>query len=161
MLENRKIAALSEYIATLSNAGADFFGYSIPKKLQAALDECRDRSGYMSAEKVYIKLFDLNATAYAGRYKNETKPEPEPLPAIYPRIFQRREQGKDESITEWYEQIKPWHYELLKLTECFIYQCNEYPAHEQPLFEGLQALKRTQEHHIISNQPEYIKAPWG
>lgn len=161
ILNNDKIAGLAEYIAALYNMGFDYFGYSIPEGLGRELSDCRDKSGYMEAKKVYLRLFDLNAAAYAGRYK-EAKAEPADPDALqFPRIYKAREAGTDQDIKEWFEDIRPWHYELLKLTQCFIYQCCEDQTRNEPLLIALHELEAVQMGHIISNQPEYIKAAWG
>ncbi len=161
ILDAEKMAGLAEYIAALANMGLDYFGYYIPDSLARALSDCRDRSGFMNAEKVYLRLFDLNATAYAGRYKDETKPEPEPRPAPYPQIYKAREQEYIEDLNEYYFKIEQWHYDLLKLTQIYIYQCSESPAYNEPLYKALEELERAQERYILYNQPEYIRAPWG
>ncbi len=161
ILNDEKIAGLAEYIAALYNMGFDYFGYSIPENLGRELSACVDRSGFMDSKKIYLRLFDMNATAYAGRYK-EPKAEPaDPAALKFPQIYKAREAGTDPDIKEWFEDIKPWHYELLKLTQCFIYQCSEDATHKEPLYIALKELEAEQLAHIISNQPDYIKAAWG
>jgi len=158
MYEER-IAQLADYIATLDLVGFDFFGYSIPEDLHNELSDCRDRYGDLNRKKVFKRLFDLNAAAFAGRYDEDQEPAPD-MPE-FSRLPRCREAGSDESIRGWYEAIKPWHYELLKLTECFLYQCDEDATRENPLYKALLQLVPLQQSHIISNTPEYIKAQWG
>lgn len=159
LLKPERIAQLADYIATLHNCGFDFFGYSMPEELHQELLDCRDIYGFMSSKKIFKKLFDLNAAAVAGRYNREQETAPE-MPDVWP-LHHPRERGKDETIDRWYDLILPWHYELLKLTQCFLYQCDEDATYQTPLFKALKTLEPLQMQHITTNQPEYIKAIWG
>lgn len=159
MLKSNRIAQLAEYIAALHNSGFDYFGYSIPETLHTALLDCRDDYGFMVSEKVYYALSDLNMRAVCGRY-NEEPFIVDKMPKVS-NLYHPREKGTDDTIDGWYEEIKPWHYELLKLTKCFLYQCDEDATYKDPLFLALRELETAQERHIINNIPAYKKAAWG
>ena len=159
MLEGERIAQLADYISALHNMGFDYFGYSMPETLHHELLDCRDNYGFMMTAKVYDRLSDLNMRAVCGRYDRE----PFIIGDIptYEEIYHPRKRGTDDRVEGWYEEIQPWHYELLKLTQCFLYQCEEDATIKDPLYLALRELENLQMSHIISNVPEYKLAQWG
>ena len=160
ILESSRIAQLAEYIATLNNCGFDFFGYSIPDDLHQELLDCCGRHGWMEAAPVFKRLFDLNAAAVAGRYNRGQETTPD-MPQNFKPLHHPRQRGKDETIDRWYDEIQPWHYELLKTLKCFLYQCAEDATINDPLYKALRQLEYALAMHIIDNSPDYIKARWG
>ena len=159
MLKGERIAQLADYISALHNMGYDYFGYSMPETLHHELLDCRDNYGFMITAKVYDRLSDLNMRAVCGRYDREPFII-EDIPT-YTQIYHAREKGTDDRVKGWYEEIQPWHYELLKLTQCFVYQCEEDATIDDPLYLALRELEKLQMSHIISNAPEYKLAQWG
>ena len=159
MINKERIAQLADYISALHNMGYDYFGYSIPEKLHKELLDCLDDYGYMITARVYDRLSNLNMRAVCGRYDREPLII-EDIPT-YTQIYHAREKGTDERIKEWYEDIKPWHYELLKLTQCFVYQCNEDATANDPLYLALKELIYLQMSHITANAVDYRLAAWG
>lgn len=49
----------------------------------------------------------------------------------------------------------------LKALNCFLYQCTESDVPETPLFQALKDLSNHWAHDIVSNLPEYDRAPWN
>ena len=159
LLNENRIAQLADYLSTLHNCGFDFFGYDMPQDLKTELLDCRDIYGNTTTKKIFEKLYNLNAAAVAGRYDKETVPAPD-MPKFTP-IHKPCEAAHDETIARWYEAIKPWHFELLKLFQCFLYQCDEDATRETDLFKALSRLEYTMLNHIVSNNPEWINSNWG
>lgn len=158
-INNERTAQLADYISTLYNNGFNFFGYDMPQDLKIQLFDCRDIYGHTTTKKIFEKLYNLNAAAVAGRYNHNAEPAPD-MPEFKP-IHHTREQGTDKTIRAWYEEIKPWHYELLKLLQCFLYQCDEEPTNKAELYKALRQLEQVLQFHIVANNPEWIKAAWG
>lgn len=159
LLESKRIAQLADYLSTLYNCGFNFFGYDMPDALRSELHDCRDIYGNATTKKIFKKLFELNAAAVAGRYEKDPTPAPD-LPKYAP-IHKSRECAKDDTTNEWYQAILPWHYELIKLTQCFLYQCDEDATCNTGLFKALKELETIQLNHIVTNNPEWVKATWG
>ena len=159
MLEGERIAQLADYISALHNMGFDYFGYSMPETLHYELSDCLDNYGFMMTAKVYDRLSDLNMRAVCGRYDREPFII-ENIPT-YTQIYHPKEKGTDERVKGWYEEIKPWHYELLKLTQCFVYQCEEDATIDDPLYLALKELIYLQMSHITANAIDYKLAVWG
>lgn len=152
LMNDDRIAQLADYITTLGNVGYDYFGYSMPELLRLALIDCMDRRGNLFVEKVFEKLYNFNAAAVSGRYKTEQEPTPS-LPLYVPLIQHRS--------PKCYDEIKPWHYELFKLTQCFLYQCDEDATSDTGLFKALKELESLQALHIVQNNPLWQQAAWG
>ena len=159
LLSENRIAQLADYLRTLNNCGFDFFGYDMPQDLKTELFDCRDIFGNTTTKKIFEKLYNLNAAAVSGRYNEEMSPAPD-MPK-FAAIHKPREAAHDETIARWYDEIKPWHFELLKLFQCFLYQCDEDTTRETDLFKALKSLENTMLNHIVANNPEWIKANWG
>jgi hypothetical protein len=160
LLESKRIAQLADYLSTLYNCGFNFFGYDMPDALRSELHDCRDIYWNATTKKIFKKLYELNAAAVAGRYEKEPAPVPE-LPEFKPIHHPRASRLQDETVGRWYEEIKPWHYELIKLTQCFLYQCDEDATCNTGLFKALKELETIQLNHIVTNNPEWVKATWG
>lgn len=159
LLNENRIAQLADYLSTLHNCGLNFFGYDMPQELRTELFDCRDIYGNTSTRKIFEKLYNLNAAAVSGRYNTPSDAVPD-LPA-FTHLHQFRKPAQDDNIKRWYEEIEPWHYELLKLFQCFLYQCDEDATRETDLFKALKCLEYTMLNHIVANNPEWIKANWG
>ena len=159
MMKKEKIAQLADFISALHNSGFDYFGYSIPEDLHKELLDCRDAYGFMMDAKVYDRLSDLNMRAVCGRYDREPFIYGD-IP-VYACVYHPREMAKDEEIRAWYDEIKPWHYELLKMLKCFLYQCEEDATIDDPLYKALRELEKSMMQYIIANNPAYVRAEWG
>ena len=157
MVSADRIAQLADFIAALANMGFNFFGYSIPESLNRELMGCYER-GFMEESKVFERLFDLNNRSVSGRYGADHKQETPEMPTVK-RIFHERKKNPD--FKEWLELVEPWHLELFKLLQCFIYQCDEDSTYKDPLKVALEDLERVMAYHIICNHPYYKKATWG
>lgn len=153
ILDEKKIAALADYIDCLNFVGFDYFGYSIPKELHDAL-KLEKRSG--NSIQIFNALYSLNVRAVNGRYKDtEPTPEETTIPKDRPTLYHPQDWQNGHAI------IKPWHYTLLKLLQCFNYQCCEDATIKDPLYIALEKLEKTLIYYIVENQEEYNNAPWG
>ena len=151
ILNPETTAALADYIDTLNYIGYDYFGYSIPRELNAALN-LTTRAG--NEKKIFNALYSLNVKAVNGRY-NDNEPETIEKPTQYPTLYHPRDYANGHDI------IKPWHYKLLKTLQCFIYQCCEDATINEPLYKALEELEKTIAFYIVQNQDDYVNAPWG
>ena len=159
MFSDDRIAGLADFIAAVANCGFDRFGFSIPQNLEDALHFCRDRFGCMQEEAVFSELYALNMDAFCARYNEAPDDLPE-MPEKYEKLTPERRQGQDDTITQWYEDITPKHYQVLKLLNSFLYQCDEGSNDKTLLYKGLAELIETMQYYIISNTPAYIKAAY-
>ncbi len=153
MLSIESRSAIADYIASVLNSGFDYHGYSAPETLKRALSDCVV-CGYYEESKIFDRLTKLNAHACGERYHHLTGAEP----GTYKR---------QRCITEYrqyedgHEIIKPWHYQILKKIECFIYQCTEGDTPDTELYKGIEQLSRYLMAYIVHNTPEWNAALWG
>lgn len=152
IMNSISIAQLAEYISALNYVGYDFFGYSIPESLNNALNLTRTAD----EKKIFNALYALNVKAVNGRY-NDNTPDTTEMPKEYKTIFHVKAwDGKNSTY-----KIEPWHYQLLKRLQCFIYQCTEDATINDPLYKALKDLEHTIIYFIVTNSPEYSAAIWG
>jgi len=93
-----------------------------------------------AARKAVQELFDANHAAVNWRYYETTPP-----PALNIRF----------GFPEW------TNYELFKALQCLLYQMNEGDIYESPIWQRLNTLCNDIATALISDHPEYQKAPWG
>lgn len=154
VMQDRALATIAETVSAVCNMGFNYFGFDVPRSLADAVESCRDRYGYCKEEKLYTALYALNVRAYAGRYN---RPEDLTAPAYSPaKLIEPRE------CVDHHEKIKPWHYQLAKLLDCYLYQTAEDATTEDPMRKGLADLLRTLQAFIVRNSNEYHSAAeWG
>ena len=161
LLADYKIMQIAAFITDISMRGCENYGLSLPEDLARELRDCRDYYGDLDAYKVYRKLFNLNYAAYAGRYKDAEELEALPKAPEFKPIHHMIERIHDEEARRWYDDIQPWHYELLKLIQAFNYQCDSDATYQEPLFKGLKSLETALMSQIVMNNPNYVRAAWA
>lgn len=149
----QSIAELADFIDCLNFVGWDYFGYSIPLELNQALNLIT-RSG--NQRKIFNALYALNVKAVNGRYNEETSTAAE-MPKDHKIVYLPKKYDCKNSI----DIIEPWHYQLLKKLQCFIYQCTEDATIKDPLYKGLKDLEKEIVFYIAMNNVNYSRAMWG
>jgi len=157
IMETKAIAALAVAIEKLINMGFNYFGFSVPDSLYKALYECAQvyPHGFFSKKEIFSALYILNCRAYNTKYKVEEEAELIPEPDFSGCDITERLQYNGHYI------VKEWHYRLMKLLDCFLYQVSEDATYNDPLTIGLQDLSRTLCGFIVRNNDMYDKFPWG
>ena len=147
IMQDRALAAIAESICSIGNAGYNPFGMEIPRSLREALDDChRDR--WLMPDLVYKALYKLNLAAYSGRYREDAEEVTPNMP-------------KGCEIAYPCRDPKPWHYQLLKLLDCFVYQCEEDATKNAPLLLGVREFSAELAIWLVRNNPEYLESLWG
>ena len=151
MLSEKRIAQLSSFLTTLYNAGFNYFGFDMPDDLREELTDCRDVYGFADDYKVFVKLYNFNKAAYEGRYPHDDEIDsaPDKMPE-YEQIHKYRT-----------GDILQWHYDILKLLNCFVYQCCEDATYNTPLYRALDKFSDRLASYIVASMPEYKTAVWG
>ncbi len=122
---------------------------------EANLRDCRDTACFYSPEKIAEKMYEVNVLAYSSVYKisgdfvspdfSALSPMPKPIPAY-----------------ENFESLAhPFHYQLFKLVQCWLYQTAEGKTHDHPLRKAIAKWCDLLASSIVEAAPEYIAAPWG
>ncbi|MBQ7726278.1 MAG: hypothetical protein IJT66_03950, partial [Clostridia bacterium] len=109
----------------------------------AALKDCRDRKGIYTIPRNAHNLNGLNLAATNTRYLQQIDSVPE---------FKKA--GKNLLITG--EIIA-----LIKLIECYLYQCAEDATYNSGLYKAIDEYLNSLYRYVVHKQPEYDTANWG
>ena len=156
-LSDVQIATVAHGLAFLLNGSAGMCSLAAAPELFDALDDCRTspRDCYFDDAKIFRKLFELNAAAYAGRYSDGAGPEiPPEMPDRFPHLMQRLNYEGGRYITGQN------YFSFVKALDSFIYQCSEDANRGTP---PLDALKKTAVRlytFAVENSAEYKAADW-
>ena len=111
--------------------------------LSEALKDCRDRYGFYTMPRIAHKLYCLNLAATNSRYLQQFYSVP---------VFKKT--GKNLLITG--ETIA-----LIKLIECYLYQCAEDATYNSDLYKAIDEYLNSLYRYVVHKQPEYDAANWG
>lgn len=155
VMEPRALACIALSVEKLLNMGYEAWGFEAPSGLYDALrDSCADEWDFYDSERIYSRLYELNARAYAERYKEQED-------ATLPNVDFSRLNIWERPDYNGHYIIKPWHYRLQKLIDCYNYQTDEGSARKDPLKKAMDELSRVLCAFIVRNAADYDAAPWG
>ena len=151
------LAALANAVEARLNCDYNYWGFDITGNLGHELRDCKISYTY-NAEAIYQRLYAVNVRAYNGRYAGHEEPADEMAPAIDGGEYivhcppEYREHGF---------AVRPWHYQLAKLLDFWLYQTEEDATHSDPLRLAMRDFRDSLYRFIIRNSPEYTELPWG
>lgn len=151
MMSNETLGMLSDFIARYYKTEGRVFNFRFPEELTKEL-------GIMAydPEMVFHRLAHLNVQSLRNRYSDYE----DMLGDI------EYESGHDiwqNSVRDWengIQYIQPWHYQILKSLDCYLYQSCEGNCYKDPLYKALQLLRDKWGGYIAENQPQYNEADW-
>lgn len=151
------LAALANAVETRLNCDYGYWGFEAPASLYDALADCKTSCTYC-AEDIYRKLYALNIRAYNGRYKDHEEPADEEAPTIdgSKYIVHHRPEYREHGFA-----VRPWHYQLAKLLDFWLYQTAEDATRDDPLRLGMLEFERALYTFIVMNSPQYVNTRWG
>ena len=153
IMETRAIAALAKGMEAVLNSGYTFAGFEAPATLAEALENCRDKYGFYEEKHIFTALYDLNAAAYAGRYKENAEPAPN-WPDNVPRLLTR-------PVYNGYYNPGADFWKYYKLLDCMIYQTCEDATCNNALYKALVDFSRVLAAYLVRNCAAYDNAEWG
>lgn len=152
MMSNKTLSMLSDFIARYyRNEGRDFSFY-FPEELEEELGTLA-----FEPEIVFLRLAKLNVESLRRRYPDyyhEMIEDVEYIPGC--DIFEHDVYDMENGV----KFMKPWHYQVLKSFDCYLYQSCEGNCYKLPLYKAIQALRDKWGGYIAENQPEYEEAKW-
>ena len=151
------LAALANAVETRLNVGYSYWGFEAPDSLYHELADCKRSCTYFS-EQIYKRLYALNVRAYNGRYANHEEPADEEAPAI---DVNRYTVHHGPEYREHGFAVRPWHFQLAKLLDFWLYQTAEDATRSDPLRLAMQEFSDNLYSFIIHNSPEYVAVRWG
>lgn len=145
MMSNETLSMLTEIIYRYHESGGEDFGVWFPTELFVVLEE---KTNYR--ELIFKALAELNIESLKERY-GDTAEE------LYDEVDFIR--GCDIWEPEVYG-IKPWHYQVLKSLDCYLYQSCEGKCYSTPLYKALEKLRDKWGCYIAEKHPGYELAEW-
>lgn len=152
MMSNESLSMLASFIARYyRNEGRDFSFY-FPEELDNEVEPM----GF-DVEMVFNRLAALNVESLRRRYPDyyhEMIEDVEYIPGC--DIFEHDVYDIENGV----KFMKPWHYQILKSFDCYLYQSCEGNCYKLPLYKAIQALRDKWGAYIAENQPQYELAKW-
>ena len=153
MMSNETLSMLSDFIARYyRNEGRDFSFY-FPEELEEQLGP-----GAHNPIVVFSKIAELNVESLRRRYPeyyHEMIEDVEYIPGC--DIFEHDVYDIENGV----KFMKPWHYQVLKSFNCYLYQSCEGNCYKLPLYKAIQSLTDKWGGYIAENQPMYEEAKWN
>lgn len=153
MMSNETLSMLSDFIARYyANDGRDFSFY-FPEELEEQLGP-----GAHNPIVVFSKIAELNVESLRRRYPEyyrEMIEDVEYIPGC--DIFEHDVYDIENGV----KFMKPWHYQVLKSFNCYLYQSCEGNCYKLPLYKVIQSLTDKWGGYIAENQPMYEEAKWN
>ena len=150
------VATIANYIADYITGGYNATGIfvSVPHDFIRTVTV----NGKINAKQIFLRLYALNYMAYEERYQGER--EENLLKCLENMQNFEANNKKIHSVPNG--KIQPYHWQLLKSMECYLYQCSESEKlMHHPTFETVKAFETALTKLIICAMPEYEKAVWG
>ena len=138
------LSMLTDIISRYLVAGYNSFGFEFPSEIVTLFEGESDK-------KIFNALAGTNLNALEARYGQKGAAE----------MFDGKDYEEGHDIWENRDGvIKPWHYQLLKSIQCYLYQCSEGNVPDTPIYKAMEKLEVKLTRFIACNQPEYEKAEW-
>lgn len=159
MMGLEPLAALANAVECRLNSDYNYWGFEAPDSLYRELTDCTGAyTNYYFARGIFRRLYAVNAKAYNGRYAGHEDPADEEAPDFEggEYIVHHRPEYREHGFA-----VRPWHYQLAKLLDFWLYQTNEDATYNDPLRLAMRDFRDRLYHFIIQNSDEYVKMPWG
>ncbi|MEY8438958.1 hypothetical protein [Anaerotruncus colihominis] len=151
------LAALANAVETRLNCDYNYWGFEAPDSLYRELADCKTSCTYY-AEDIYRRLYAVNIRAYNGRYAGHEEPADEEAPTIdgSKYIVHHRPEYREHGFA-----VCPWHYQLAKLLDFWLYQTAEDATRSDPLRLAMSEFRDDLYRFIVINSPQYVDLRWG
>ncbi len=140
IVDKENIQTQSEFIAALLNEPTGYhakYRMSAPDALTDVFRDCKTVFGY-DAHRIYRKLYIANIRAWNARYNDNV-----------------REFSKYESTEAPTDLLQ-----LYMNMQCYLYQCEEDPVYNTPLYKAIEELTNKLAHTIARNAADAAGKEW-
>lgn len=157
IMSPKPLAALANAVETRLNCGYSYWGFEAPDSLYRELNDCKTSCTYF-AEQIYKKLYAVNIRAYNGHYASHEGPTDEEAPDIDVSKYSVHQPPE---YREHGFAVCPWHYQLAKLLDFWLYQTAEDATYKDPLRLAMREFRDNLYSFIVTNSPQYVDVRWG
>ena len=137
------LSMITDIISRYLVGGFNSFGFEFPREIVTLFEGESD-------ERIFTALAGTNLDALEQRYNKEIAVE----------MFDGKDYEEGHDIWKPRNGVQPWHYQLLKSLECYIYQCSEGNVPNTPIYKAIDDLSTRLAIFIATNQKEYEDAEW-
>lgn len=163
IMDKKSLAAIANATAILLNSGREYFGFNAPKELIDACADCTDNPNaprkFYVAETICSKLYSLNVTAFNDRYPSLSVQKDDDDSKINVDSYKINNPLDIEDDGRF--SIRPWHYQLAKMLDCWIYQTDEDATHADAFRMGMVEFRNRLCRFIVCNSEIYGTFKWG
>lgn len=139
---NGMLSMLTDIIVRYNASGFNSFGFDLPDLSYLGTRE----------DDVFDALRQMNVDALKARYDDYEEMIDDHGYETTHDIWQPRDIN---------EVVKPWHYQLLKSLQCYIYQCSEGDIPDTKLYKDMDVMIQRLCKFIACRQKEYEEAKWS
>ena len=137
------LSMITDIISRYLVGGFNSFGFEFPREIVTLFEGESD-------ERIFNALAGTNLDALEQRYSKETAAE----------MFDGKGYEEGHDIWQPRDGVQPWHYQLLKSLNCYMYQCSEGNVPDSPIYKAMEKLVISLTVFIACNQEEYKNAEW-
>ena len=137
------LSMMTDIISRYLVGGFNSFGFEFPIEIHTLFDGEPDK-------RIFNALAGTNLEALEARYGKETAAE----------MFDGKDYEDGHDIWQPRNGVQPWHYQLLKSLNCYVYQCSEGKVPDTPIYKAIDKLAVKVAEYIATHQPEYEQAEW-
>ena len=137
------LSMITDIISRYLVGGFNSFGFEFPNEIKTLFEGESDK-------RIFDALAGTNLNALAQRYNVETAAE----------MYDGKDYEDGHDIWKPRNGVQPWHYQLLKSLQCYIYQCSEGNVPDSPIYKTIDKLTVKLAMFIACNQKEYKDAEW-
>ena len=156
-----KIFQLSNFIGFCFNSsfnGYNYLGFKVNTRYKYVFNDCKNTGcGPYSPALIANKLYKLNEVAYNSRYKDN---EPAAGLDVSDLDISDFTIHKPRKFSNGYDIAQAWHFELLKIIQCYIYQVSEDLTRDDDIVNFLKDLEYTLLCFIVTSDDRYKKVSW-
>ena len=161
VLNEVKIFNLANFIGLCFNSnfnGFNYLGFSVNTRYKYVFDDCKNTGcGPYSPALIANKLYMLNEAAYNSRYKDN---EPAAGLDISDLDISDFIIYKPRKVVNCNDVAQPWHFELLKIIQCYIYQVSEDQTRDDDIVKFLKDLEYTLLCFIVTSDDRFKNVSW-
>lgn len=146
MMSNETLSMLAELIHRYYDSKGEDFSIWFPTELVIELGDL-----VYHKELIFVTLAKLNAQSLEERYGDDVDDMIGDVDFV---------SGCDIWEPTPYGMIKPWHYQVLKSLDCYLYQSCDGKCYELPLYKAIEKLRDKWGCYIAQQQYDYELAEW-
>ena len=157
IMDAKSLMALANTIEALLNCDYSSWGFYVPDSLFRELGDCKTSCTYY-ADRIYHRLYALNAQAYNGRHADREGAISEEAPVIDGSkcVIHQKPEYREHGFA-----VCLWHYHFAMLLDFWLYQTAEDATRNAPLRMTMKEFRDSLYCFIVQNSSQYTTTRCG